>query len=169
MVRKYFRKLLLVILAAGIVGAFSTYRHIDNKIRNSYAQWWVADMIILHLDANGQSWPQSWQDLRDDYDVCVQRSGRPWTFEELSKRVVVDWSVETQSLRNLPAQQSQAPFRVIWLSDGSLAHWQKREPNKMIAEYLRIRPPIDGVAEQSNGTESAAGSVTNGMSSLPAR
>ena len=134
--RKHLGKLILGVTLVLVFGAFLIYRNIDTTIRNSYAQWWVADMVKVHLSANEQRWPKSWDDLRDDYEVCVKRSGRPWTFDELRSRVVVDWNVDVQSLKATPLVHEQVPFRVIWLRDGSSSHWSKHEPNRMIWDYL---------------------------------
>ena len=145
--RKHVGKLILAILLSCILAVVLIWRHVDNTVRNCYAQWWVADMVILHLNANDQQWPQSWNDLRDDYEVCIKRSGKPWTFEELSERVTVDWSAETDSLRSLHSGNSTPSFRVIWPGDGSSAHWESREPNSMIADYLTLHPPAENVTE----------------------
>ena len=137
--RKHLGKLFLVVSISCIALVALIYRHFDNNIRNAYAQWWVADMVRLHLHENEQQWPRSWNDLRDDYDACVKLSGRPWSFEELSTRVTVDWSVETETLRELSSTNDRPPFRVIWATDGSTKHWQHREPNTMIFEYLKLQ------------------------------
>ena len=152
--RKHVGKLILAVVLSCILAVVLIYRHINNNtIRNCYAQWWVADMVMLHLDANEGQWPRSWSDLRDDYDVCSKRSGKPWTFEELSERVTVDWKIETDSLRSLPSDNDHPPFRVIWPSDGSSAHWESREPNAMIAEYLKLHPAVKEVTEQKEPPE----------------
>ena len=109
----------------------------DATIRNMYAQWWVADMVTLHLEANGESWPNSWDELRDDYETCIKTSGRPWSFEELSQRVVVNWNVDTTKLKKDVADGSD--FRVIWLRDGTTSCWKSREPNQIIRDYLRLK------------------------------
>lgn len=64
--RKHVGKLILAILVCCVLTAVLIYRQIDNTLRNCYAQWWVADMIVLHLEANEMNWPHSWIDLRDD-------------------------------------------------------------------------------------------------------
>ena len=148
--RKHLGKLIIAVVLSCILAAVLIYRHIDNTIRNCYAQWWVADMVTLHLNENEQHWPRSSEDLQDDYEVCVKRSGKPWTFEELSTRVTVDWSIETDSLRTLPSNNDRPPFRVIWPTDGSSAHWESREPNAMIAEYLKLHPAAEEVTEQKD-------------------
>lgn len=151
--RKHIGKVILAAVLCCIPAAVFICRHIDNTIRNSYAQWWAADMVMEHLDANEQQWPRSWSDLRDDYDVCTKRSGTPWTFEELSTRVTVDWSIETASLRSLPSSNDRHPFCVIWPTGGSSAHWESREPNTMIAEYLKLHPTTQEVTEQEDPRE----------------
>lgn len=133
--------------------ALLAYRRFDSKVRNAYAQWWVADMVTLHLDANDQRWPGSWDDLRDDYAACVRRSGEPWTFDELRDRVVVDWNVDTQSLSLASSSTGQPPIRVIWLRDGSSSHWKQHEPNTIIGEYLQSHAPAPELAVESLSNE----------------
>jgi len=110
-------------------------------------------MVTLHLTENEQQWPRSWSDLRDDYDACANRSGKPWTLEELSTRVTVDWSIDTDSLRTLPSNNGRPPFRVIWPTDGSSAHCEDREPNAMITEYLTLHPEIEEGTEKKDPPE----------------
>jgi hypothetical protein len=117
----------LVILASG---GFFAYRT-NEGIRNSYAVWWVADMVIEHLKANDNAWPKGWDDLRKPYETCVLRSGRPWSFDELRDRVDVDWGADAKS--RLTTDQTT---RVIWLRDGTNAYWENHEPNRLIREYL---------------------------------
>jgi hypothetical protein len=140
-VKKHLGKLIVTICAVVILAGVLLYRHIDSVIRNSYAQWWVADMVIEHLESNDQRWPQSWDELRDDYQTCVKRSGQPWTFEELSHRVEIDWNADPKVLKAAAAKSGQPPFRVIWLSDESTAHWTRHEPNQMVWDYLH--EPLD--------------------------
>ena len=134
---KLAKRTLLAACVACVAWAFFAYRSMDATIRNSYAQWWVADMVTLHLEANNESWPNSWDELRDDYEACVKTSGRPWSFDELSQRVVVNWNVDTKKLKKVVADGSD--FRVIWLRDGTISHWYSREPNLIIRDYLRLK------------------------------
>ena len=137
----------LGVCIAGFSFAFFAYRTMDATLRNSYAVWWVADMVTVHLAANHGSWPHSWDDLRDDYETCVKHSGRPWTFEELSRRVIVDWNVDTKTLEQ--AITDGTNFRVIWLRDGMTCSWERREPNQIVRNYLRSRmnvQPADALA-----------------------
>lgn len=109
---------------------------VKNTIHGSYAVWWVADMCIEHMAANDGQWPRSWDDLRDDYQTCVARSGPSWTFADLSSRVEVDW--DANPIDMLPVDDdSNVELRVIWLRNGSDSHWTGHEPNEKILDYLR--------------------------------
>ncbi len=91
------------------------------------------------MEANNGDWPRNWDDLRDDYKTCIARSGQPWTFDELSSRVDIDWDANPISL--LPIADGADPeLRVIWLRSGRDAYWQGREPNTMILDYLKSQP-----------------------------
>ena len=68
---------------------------------------------------------------------CVKTSGRPWSFEELSQRVIVNWNVDTIKLKKVVADGSD--FRVIWLRDGTTSYWKSSEPNRIIRDYLRSK------------------------------
>ena len=139
-----------------LLGTASYIVHsVNQTIRDSYAVWWVADMVIEHLHANNDAWPTSWDDLRDDYQTCVNRSGQPWQFAELRTRVAVDFAVDSQQLNDRIRQQEQPDFRVIWLQDGSDVHWQSREPNTMIFDYFKgnvaPQPVLTGAGGSSRG------------------
>ncbi len=109
---------------------------VNQNLRNSYTAWWAAEMVIEHMTANDNQWPASWDDLRDDYEACAKRSGRPWTFEEIQSRVTIDFTVDGKALCATAATLSRPSFRVIWLSDGSDSHWESHKPNTMILNYI---------------------------------
>lgn len=94
-------------------------------------------MIVLHLQGNDDVWPRSWEDLRDDYETCVVRSGGPWSFEELQQRVRVDWNADAKRLASQANAAGPVRFRVIRLADGSDDHYQGYEPNAIVRDYLR--------------------------------
>jgi hypothetical protein len=138
---------LLFIIAAVVLGipfaGWMAYQHITEVVHDSYAVWWVAGMVIEHVDANAGQWPQSWEELRDDYQTCVERLGEPWSFEELRSRVCVDWTANATDLRKSALESDKAKFRVVWLADGSSVHWEGAEPNQLIYEYLsKNRRPL---------------------------
>ena len=132
-----------IVAAVAVVAAMCYFaNHVNQTMRNAYAVWWVAGMVVDHMIANDGQWPENWEDLRDDYQSCVQRSGQPWPLDELMHRVRVDWDVDPRELTN---QQSDgvADFRVIWLADGSRAYWAGEEPNQIILDYLNQRGDFD--------------------------
>lgn len=126
-----------------LLGAGYYIHRVNQGIRNSYAVWWVADMVVEHLKANDNQWPQNWDDLRDDYETCIERSGQPWSFAELSSRTQIDWQADPRQLLTQSKGDQTAQFRVVTLSDGTDSHWQSREPNQIILKYLR-----SNIAEQ---------------------
>lgn len=130
-----------VAIAALLVGAGYYLHRVNQGIRNSYAVWWVADMVVEHLIANDNQWPKNWDDLRDDYQTCIAASGQPWSFAELSSRTRIDWHAEPAELLARSASQDAAQFRVITLADGTDSHWESHEPNQIILEYLRSTMP----------------------------
>jgi hypothetical protein len=136
MKRKILLLLLCILLAGGGCFAYLVYQALYNTTPNAYAVWWVADMVIEHMEANDGHWPTGWDDLVDDYGTCAKTAGRPWTFEELRGRVEVDWHADPNTLVKASNNEHAPPFRVIWLKDGSKGHWAGREPNRMILQYL---------------------------------
>ncbi|MGC3965922.1 MAG: trypsin-like peptidase domain-containing protein [Pirellulales bacterium] len=121
-------------------------------VRNAYAVEWVAGMMVRHLTEHPGAWPRGWDELRDDYDAAVAENGRPWTFEELQSRVVVDWHTDVRHLAELA--RSDQPFpRVFRLVDGRNDHWSSTEPDKVLRDYLRssaIRTEPSNTAQQRN-------------------
>ena len=108
-------------------------------------------MVIEHMIANDNQWPSSWGDLRVDYQTCVNRSGEPWTFDELQARVLVDFTVDSKELSAAIQARSQPDFRVIWLSDGTESHFQSHEPNTMIFNYFKGVSPAAPVSTGFGG------------------
>jgi len=133
---RVFSSLAIVLILSVIAIGFWTTYSVDKTVRGAYAVWWVADMCIEHMEANDGKWPENWDELRDDYQTCVDRSGQPWTFDELASQVEMDWDANPIELVPL-ADDSAVELRVIWLSNGSDAHWAGREPNQKIVDYLK--------------------------------
>lgn len=120
-----------------LVAAYFLHR-MSEGVHNSYAVWWVADMVVEHMKANDNQWPQNWDDLQDDYQTCVKRSGQPWSFDELSSRTQIDWQAVPSDLLAQSKGHETAQFRVITLTDGTDSHYQSCEPNQIILDYLRL-------------------------------
>ena len=134
---KRFRWVIAGGVAVVLAGACALYR-VNQDTRNAYAVWWTADVVVEHLKANDNEWPRSWSDLRDDYQTCVERSGQPWSFDELTNRTEVDWQADPAELLTQSKGHTTAQFRVITLADGTDSHWERREPNQIILDYLRL-------------------------------
>ena len=130
------RTLFLIVAVPAVFSAIAFYAiNVNHSVRNSYAAWWVANMVVEHMQANHGRWPNNWDDLRDDYQTCVKRSGRPWQFDELKRRVKIDWNANPDDLIRKHAD-SEVEFRVIWLADGTRSHWAGREPNQIVLDYF---------------------------------
>jgi hypothetical protein len=130
--------LIVIAIAAVVALGFSYAIRVNQMSRDSYAVWWVADMCVEHMATNNGDWPRNWDDLRDDYQACVARSGQPWSFDELSARVAIDWDADPHRLASLAANSgAMRDFRVIWLRNGSDAHWEGSEPNQIVLDYIR--------------------------------
>lgn len=97
----------------------------------------------------------TWEDLRDDYQTSIKRSGKPWTFDEIRTRVSMDFSVNGKALVGSSETLAHPAFRVIWLSDGTDSHFQSHEPNTMILNYLngiaRPQPVLTGFGGSAKG------------------
>ncbi|HAU37543.1 MAG TPA: hypothetical protein DCX07_07465 [Phycisphaerales bacterium] len=149
--------LLAAVLCAGTFFVIAIRHCLKITVPNAYAVWWVADMVIEHMEANDGAWPSGWNDLRDDYEWCTKKAGRSWTFEELRSRVEVDWSADPSRLLKTAPQFQDKPFRVIWLRDGSNAYWAAHEPNTMILEYLKDRSASPAASQPATKSQPAVG------------
>ncbi len=148
----------LILVAAICCGGYFVHRT-NEAVKNAYAVWWVADMVIEYMKANDGRWPKSWDDLRQPYEICTNRSGRPWTFDELESRAAVDWNADPAELvrSTLDLRNAEPAFRVIWLRDGSESHWQTREPNRMVLEYLQTKKRHAGNGDGRGATADSGG------------
>ena len=135
----------LVLLVSAILGGVWVARSVLDTIHRAYAVWWVADMVIHHMEENNDAWPSGWEDLKGDYEALTKRS-RPWTLEELSQWAEVDWSADPKVLA-AKARAGEPPVRVICARNHPDTCWQGREPNEMIFQYFKekgtTRPDIN--------------------------
>jgi hypothetical protein len=135
----------ICLLAAAGFGIWMLKRA-SNLSRDSDAVLLVAEMIVEHLQSNGDEWPHGWYDLRDDYKVCKGRSERPQTFENLRELVCVDWSATSESLMKAVSENMRPAAKVIWLADGETVHWQGGEPNQIVyshfAQRIAVQPMV---------------------------
>ena len=141
-----------VILAiAGFLG-YAAYQAGHVVIPNAYAVWWTADLVIDHMEKHDGAWPRSWEELRvtsdeaykgtvsTNLDGTVIAELRPRdTIEDLQRRVEIDWNADPRELVKAQFKEKGPPFRVIWLRNGKSTHYQGKEPNEMVLEYLKWR------------------------------
>ena len=159
---------LLIATAIVAVVAFgvSMVNRIDNTIRNAYALWWVGDMVVEHLDANNDEWPQGWDELLDDYDTCAAKAGAaPWKFAELKRRVRIDWKADAKQLVTQQAN-GEPEFKAIWLADGTTGNWADAEPNQIVLDYLPVAR--SRAVTNNRGTKKIIGAscVASGLPSI---
>lgn len=132
--------------------AYAAYQAGHVVIPNAYAVWWTADLVIDHMEKHGGAWPRSWEELRvtseqaykgtvsTNLDGTVIAEFRPRdTIEDLQKRVEIDWNADPSELVKAQFKEKGPPFRVIRLRNGKNTHYQGKEPNEMVLEYLKWR------------------------------
>jgi hypothetical protein len=134
----------ILLLTCALVGtvaylAFCLYGLVKEQALDCYAQWWVADMVIDHMQRNDGAWPSSWEDLRESYEVFAGRFGQLQSFEDLQRRCAIDFEADPQQLATVKKGGEGPPFRVIWLRNGKGMCWSGHEPNQMILDYLLER------------------------------
>jgi hypothetical protein len=143
----------LVCLGVAVaVGAAAFVRAVLDAPRQAYAVWWTADLVIAYMERHNGAWPRSWEDLRpltelpSEVTESTERDGsrivefRPQaSIEELQSLVEIDWNVNPEELLNSPRPEAGSPFRVIYLRNGKSRHYEGREPNQMILDYLESR------------------------------
>jgi hypothetical protein len=104
------------------------------------------------MERHDGAWPRSWEDLRtlavsapdvsesEGPDGSVTIEPRPKaSIEELRSLVEVDWGADPDELLKSPRKEGALPFRVIYLRNGKSTHYEGREPNQMILDYLESR------------------------------
>lgn len=147
-------------LAIGIglvVAGVSLYRAVLEVPKNAYAMWAAGELVAQHLRLNDKKWPTGWAQL-DVTFRAVEGEGKhvkeetrttekeqittfdvfiPASFEDITNRVSIDWSVDVAKLKQASFTNGVRPFRVITLKNGEGTHYQGREPNAMVWQYLQ--------------------------------
>lgn len=135
--------LVCILLGAGGWFGYALWRYVYVTVPNAYAVWNVADLLADYMDMHDGAWPHSWDDLRkNDKDLNGLNETK---LANLQDRVEVDWNADPSILATLPERDDgKAPFRVIWLRNGTDVYWSGASPNRLIQFYLqrRIENPI---------------------------
>jgi len=149
--RVLFMSAILLLAFVVTYGMWTIHHVVTEEVPNCYAVWWVAGMVIDHMETHDGEWPRGWDDLRESYVNEAKKASYPrppaypWPFDELRRRIEIDWNAEPRNLASADSRPGEPPFRVIWLRDGSQSYWSGAEPNQLILEYLkRMRPKKDG-------------------------
>ena len=128
-----------VVAVSVIAFGYFFLRDSNQAKSDAYAQWWVATLVVEHMERNGGLWPRRWEDLRVPFEVCAGRTGTVWDFGELRGRVAIDFGADPAELFKASGADGKPPFRVIWLRHDKNRYWVGQEPNSMILQYLHER------------------------------
>ena len=120
----------LVILAIGL-GVYG-YISLTEKIRDSYAQWGTAEMIIAFEEENDKM-PSNWENLSQFSDRAYHSVGL--SFDEVRDRIVINFS-ELDRLREYYMRTQDVP-EIIQTSSGEDWHWGGAEPNQLVNKMVR--------------------------------
>jgi hypothetical protein len=116
--------------------SYSVYQAFQS-MRDAYLVWHAAAMVIDHMRTHHNRWPSSWDELRQA-NPDPSESGGFQNFEEVRKRITIDWAAQPGSLVKADYQDEEAPpFRVIYLRNGKIRYWTGYEPNHVIWHYLQ--------------------------------
>ncbi len=117
--------------------AFELFQFLQSGMKKPYCVWHAAAMVIDYMKHHDNKWPGSWDDLRTTTPEPYE-SGGFQNFEEVQKRVQIDWTAKPSELVNaMFSDESEPPFKVIWLKDGSTSYVTGSEPNHLIWMYLQ--------------------------------
>lgn len=146
-----------VAVVVAVSAAVAFVRAVIDVRRRAYAVWWTADLVVEYMKRHDGAWPRSWEDLRPLTEQATgvaaakQPDGtgiiqfRPMaSVDELKERVEIDWQADPVKLLKAGREEREPPFRVIYLRDGRSTHYEGREPNQMILEYLESRQKRKG-------------------------
>jgi hypothetical protein len=131
---------IVCVLFAAATWSIGFARRIMDTPQECYATMEAAEAFIDYMRANGDDWPQNWEDLRAPFAVIYQRGENSLTFEELKERIDIDFSVDTARLREVGAQSGSNQAKMIRLRSGRQIYWEGAEPNETILKYLNRRP-----------------------------
>lgn len=132
---KTFLSATLALIAAGIAFAIFVVHASLIAVDDAYAQWDAALAVISYMERNASTWPKDWDAVHQGYLSATNLHGLGW--DNLYKRVDIDFSADPVDLRTNALQQDEPPFKVIWLRNGKTHCWSGAEPNTLILEYLK--------------------------------
>lgn len=105
--------IVLLIFLTPLVG-FIWLRTMSQAAAEQSALWHTRDMIIVHFARSRGAWPQSWEDLEDDFKPADAGYQNP-DIEAVQKLVEVDFDFDVVELEQ--DVKPKQPLRVLWLKD----------------------------------------------------
>ena len=122
-----------MIVIAGLIWSmklgFSNAKHNIEATKSSYAALLVARMCVEHMKANELAWPKNWDELHDHYESCRVHARQSWTFQDLKKRVAIDWHAEPRHL----AEDSEC---IIWVATDPNFEFHGLSPNQILLQFV---------------------------------
>lgn len=116
-----------VVIAIAILGAWFLYE-VTESVTDAYSMECMSLVIVEHL-STGSGWPTSYEDLADDYQVVLKRTGGVGPWSEVCNRVNVDFGIDIET--------AVSETRFITLRSGRQAELSNPPPNERISTYLR--------------------------------
>jgi hypothetical protein len=119
---------------------------LSEGINDAYAQWGAADMVVNYMRNHDGDWPTNWESLESYFASGNGRVGG-WTFDKFKSRVRIDFSANSNDLRNASLSSEQVPFDVI----GPTSFWSSQiggGPNEIVHLYFRDRGRYGDAASQ---------------------
>ena len=124
------------------------HHHLYVTIPDAYAVWNVAGLVNDYMDAHDGAWPRGWDDLRRTYEAS--NPPNPEHLADLQARVAVDWGADPRLLKAARPTGDKPPFKVIWLRDGSSAHWSGQSRTRWCGSTCDSRPPLRRLVHPRN-------------------
>jgi hypothetical protein len=87
------------------------------------------------MEENEGKWPENWNSLTPLYDRDFP-DFRPGVFDELKRRIFVDFGADVEKMREESLANDKPAFRVVFAKYTSGFH-PFSEPNSAIRDYLR--------------------------------
>jgi hypothetical protein len=150
-------KIIAVLIIIAVIGGVSFFGYrihqvLTVTVPDAYAVWNTASLINDYMDAHNGAWPTRWEDLRQTYESSNQPD--PVHMADLQARVEVDWHADPRKLAAAAEPTTDVPpFRVIWLRDGSKAHWSGAEPNWLVWAHPQHTQPTTNPAATTQSTK----------------
>ena len=117
----------VIVCVVAVVVGYVLCEHLEG-VQDAYALDWASAMVASYIDRHHGQAPDTWDDLRPEFDVLSERD-KSWTFDEIKGRVVIDFA----NLEGWTKGRRHNPEFVSTVS-GRQLRWSAPDPNERIAE-----------------------------------